>query len=496
MTLKDKAFSATIWSGAEVFLRQGLQFAFSVALTRLLSPEEFGTIALLYLFTGIASAFVDSGFSSALIQRRDVTHTDESTVFWFNLAIGMLVALGLCAAAPAIARFFARPILVPLTAVMALNILVSALGSIHGTLLTKRLDFRTQMKVAGIASVISGSVAIVMAWRGFGVWALATQTFAATSITTLLLWLFNRWRPALVFSRSSARRLFGFGGYLLASGLLDIVYNRSYAVLIGKLYGVSELGFYNRADSTKQLPVGEMTGILGRVAFPIFSEAALDKPQLRRGVQLALRGMMLLNVPMMLGLAAVSQPLVLTLFGHQWLPAVPVLRVLCLGAVFWPLHVINLNVLLAQGYSHLFFRLEVVKKLLGITLLLIGASFGVMGIAWSQAIFGTLAFAINAHYTKRFLNYGTLAQLRDFLPALTIAVPAAFGVHLLGEQLHLAAPLELTILSALGALVFFGLGWTFRLAALHDAINLFRRPRPLDPSLNSSDEQTNDECPL
>jgi teichuronic acid exporter len=478
VVLKSQAISATLWSAADIFLRQGLQLAISIALARLLSPEEFGTIALLYLFTGIASTFVDSGFAAALIQRQDVTHTDESTVFWFNLLMGALVALGLWGAAPFIAGFFALPILVPLMAVLALNIFLSALGSIHGTLLTKRLDFRTQMKVAAFATVISGVFAIVMAWRGFGVWALAAQTLVATSVTTGLLWFFNRWRPALVFSRASARRLFGFGGYMLAAGLLGTAYDRVYTLLIGKFYGVRELGFYSRADSTKQVPVGMLSGILARVAFPIFSAAAHDKAQLRRGVRLAVRGAMVLNVPMMLGLAAVAEPLVLTLFGARWLPAVRVTQVLCLGGVFWPLHVINLNVLMAQGHSHLFFRLEIVKKLLGVALLMAGTFYGVMGIAWSQVAFGVLAFAINAHYTKRHLDYGTFAQVRDFLPMIAIALPMALGVHWVGKQLRMAPALALVGLTALGGLIFFSFGWVCRLTALHDAIDLvWRRKR-------------------
>ena len=250
MSLKTKALSATLWSGADILMRQGLQFGISIALARLLSPEEFGTIALLYLFTGIASAFVDSGFSSALIQRQDITHTDESTVFWFNLAIGALVAISLWAAAPLIARFFVLPVLLPLTGLLALNIFLSALGSIHGTLLTKHLNFRVQMKIGAFSSLISGAIAITMAYYGYGVWALAAQTLAATILTTLLLWCLSPWRPALVFSKRSVRELFGFGGYMLASGLLDIIYNRAYTLLIGHFFGVKKLGFYNRADGT------------------------------------------------------------------------------------------------------------------------------------------------------------------------------------------------------------------------------------------------------
>ena len=471
--LKQKAKSAVLWSGADILLRQGLQFGISIALARLLSPEEFGIIALLYLFTGIASAFVDSGFSAALVQRQDVTHTDESTVFWFNLAMALIVALALAASASAIAGFFNRAILVPLTQVLAVNIFISALGSVHGTLLNKRLDFKIQMKIGAVTTVISGSVAMIMAWDGYGVWALAAQTLAASLITTVLLWLFSSWRPIWVFSHDSVRRLFGFGGYMLASGLLDIIYNRIYTLLIGKFYGVQELGFYNRADSTKQLPVGVLTGILGRVAFPIFSAAAHDTTQLRRGVRLALRGMMLLNVPMMLGLAATADPIIHVFFGEKWLPAVPIMQVLCIGGIFWPLHVINLNVLMAQGHSNLFFRLEVIKKILGSILLVVGTFYGVIGIAWSQVIFGGVAFLINAHFSRKYLDYGVVDQLLDFLPVLGLSLIMATTAYCIGINWHSNSNvLLLSTQIIVSIFLFISLGWLTGLTEIRNVSKL------------------------
>ena len=471
--LKQKAKSAVLWSGADILLRQGLQFGISIALARLLSPEEFGIIALLYLFTGIASAFVDSGFSAALVQRQDVTHTDESTVFWFNLAMALIVALALAASASAIAGFFNRAILVPLTQVLAVNIFISALGSVHGTLLNKRLDFKIQMKIGAVTTVISGSVAMIMAWDGYGVWALAAQTLAASLITTVLLWLFSSWRPRWVFSHDSVRRLFGFGGYMLASGLLDIIYNRIYTLLIGKFYGVQELGFYNRADSTKQLPVGVLTGILGRVAFPIFSAAAHDTTQLRRGVRLALRGMMLLNVPMMLGLAATADPIIHVFFGEKWLPAVPIMQVLCIGGIFWPLHVINLNVLMAQGHSNLFFRLEVIKKILGSILLVVGTFYGVIGIAWSQVIFGGVAFLINAHFSRKYLDYGVVDQLLDFLPVLGLSLIMATTAYCIGINWHSNSNvLLLSTQIIVSIFLFISLGWLTGLTEIRNVSKL------------------------
>lgn len=470
--LKQRALTATLWSGIDVFFRQGMQFVFSIVLARLLSPEEFGTIALLYLFIGIASAFVDSGFSTALIQKQDTTHTDESTVFWFNLLMGTLAAGGLWAAAPAIAAFYATPILAPLMGVMALNILFSALGSIHSTMLTKQLNFRTLMKVSGIATAISGTVAVGLAWQGYGVWALAAQTVVASALTSLLLWLFNSWRPAMVFSVASARQLFGFGGYMLASSLLDTAYNRLYTVLIGKYFGIRELGVYDRADSTKQMPVGVLTSVLSRVALPIFSAAASESAQLRRGVRIALRSIMLINVPMMLGLAAVAEPFLEVVFGRQWLPAAPIMQILCLGAVFWPLHVINLKVLIAQGHTNLFFRLEVVKKVLGIVLLALGTLGGVIGIAWSQVAFNVIAFGINAHYTQSHLGYGARDQFLDFGPVLAFSALMALTVRYIHGMSTMSPFLELMLLTVGGVSLFSAFCWFARLSALKDLLEL------------------------
>jgi teichuronic acid exporter len=466
--LKQQAVSATVWSGADLLLRQGLQAGVTIALARLLSPAEFGTIALLSLFIGLAGAFIDSGFSSALIQNQDITHEDESTVFWFNAALGALAALLLWGTAPWISRFYGVPILVPLARVLAINVFISALSSIHETLLTKRLDFRKQMMVGVTAAGVSGVLAIILAFRGFGVWALAAQALTSTTLVTVLLWVVNPWRPALVFSLASARKLFGFGSYLLMASLLDVSYNRLYTVFIGKLYGVSDLGFYTRADSTKQVPTAILSGVLARVAFPLFSAAAHDKERLRRGVRYAIRGVMLINVPMMLGVMATAQPLINTLFGPKWLPAVPALKVLCLAGVLWPLQMINLSALMAQGHSHLFFRLEVAKKVVGVILLVVGASYGIMGIAWSQVAFGLVAFFINAHYTNALLGYSGWQQTIDFLPVLGASAVMSLVVAFVGNAWRGPIALELLLQIAIGISIFLAICFTFRLDAFRE----------------------------
>ncbi len=461
-----------VWSGADLFMRQGVQFFVAVILARILSPEEFGTIALLYLFTGIANVFIDGGFSSALVQKQDATHTDESTVFWINLATGFLAALALWAMAPGIAKFFGYPILVPLTGTLAISLAVNALGSIHLVLFSKRLDFKKPMLVSAVASVVSGSTAVVLAMNEYGIWALAWQTIVASLVSTLMLWFVSPWRPALVFSITSATGMFRFGSYLMLSSLLDIIYNRIYALLIGKYYGVRDLAFYNRADNTKQIPVDVLSNTLARVAFPAFSAAADDPEKLRRGVQSAVRTMMLINCPIMFGIMATAENVIVVLFGETWRPAAPILEVLCISGIFWPLHVINLSVLKAQGHSELFFRLEIIKKIVGSAFLLAGTFYGVIGIAWSQAVFGLFGFLINAFYTGKYLKYGAIGQSADAIAALTAAALMGAVVSWLGVALNQNAYVLLAIQICSGVLMFFLVAWFTNIPGVDEILSI------------------------
>jgi len=471
--LKKRAFLATLWSAADVFLRQGLQLFITVALARLLSPEEFGTIALLSLFIGISAVVVDSGFSSALIQKQDTTHAEESTVFWFNLAASTIATAVLCLCAPYIAGFYGQPVLVDIIYVVSVTIIFNASGAVHTALLTKRLDFRTQMKIGAMSNIASGAIAVALAWNGFGIWALVAQILSAAIFGNLLLWVFSSWRPLLSFRFSSARSLFGFGGYMVAASLLDTLYNKGYSLLIGKFYSTKDLGLYSQAENTKQFPANMFSAILLRVAFPMLSAISTDKAKLRRAVQLSIRSMMLLNIPMMLGLAMVANTMVEAVFGHKWLPAAAILQVLCVGAVLWPFHVININVLLAQGHSRLVFNLQIVKSIIGIALLVAGSRFGVIGIAWSQVALSCAGFLLNTHYTKSYLDYGATRQLRDNLPAFLACLPMLFVVHALGVYWHASPIMKLAGLSAAGALLFMATSYFAGLAAVKDLFSLF-----------------------
>lgn len=473
---RHKTIVAIFWSGADAFLRQGIAFLVTLVLARLLGPEEFGTIALLYLFTGLAAIFVDSGFGTALIRIQDATHADESTVFWFNLAAGCAMGALLWLAGPAIAAFYETPILVPLSAIMGLNVVLMALGTIHSTLLTKQLDFRTQMKAGAIGAVVSGIVAIAMAWYGMGVWALAAQIVVASFVTTAMLWSMHRWRPGFLFSLASARRLFGFGGYMLAAGLLNVAYERMYTLLIGRMHGTRDLGYYDRAFTTQQLPAAFLSNIMARVAYPIFSAVAENPDRLHAGARVAVRGTMLINAPLMLGLAVVAPSLMLALFGPQWLPSAPILSVLCLAGILWPLHVLNINLLMAMGHSKLVFHIQLLKQTLGIAFLAIGALFGVVGVAWGAVAFSVAAFLINAQCAGRHMGYGIAAQTRDVAPICAVAAAMALGLHVADRFLTLPQPIDLLVLIPLAVVLLAVLLAIVRLRAVSDCLALLRTP--------------------
>ena len=429
--LKSKTLHALFWSFLERFGQQGIQFVITIILARLLLPEEFGLIAMLAIFIAIAQSFIDSGFGSALIQKKNATHVDECSIFYFNIFVGFLAAGLLCLAAPWIAGFYNQPLLVPLTCALSLNLIINAFGLMQTTLLTKHIDFKTQLKISVIATVISGTIGVAMALNGFGVWSLVAQSLGNNLFRTALLWFFNTWRPSLVFSFRSLRTMFAFGSRLLASGLLDTVFANIYLVVIGKLFSPMALGFYSQGKRIQELPVANISGIVSRVTFPVFSSVQGDKPRLKRGVRKALALLVMINFPMMVGLAIVAKPLVLVLLTEKWIPCVPYLQLLCVVGMLYPVHLINLNVLKAQGRSDLFLRLEILKKILIVIAIAVTYRWGIIAMIYGQIATSCLAYFLNAYYTGKMLDYPITEQIQDLIPSLALAGIMGVGVYAL-----------------------------------------------------------------
>lgn len=410
--------------------QQGVQFIFSIILARLLLPEQFGLIAMLSIFMAVGQSFIESGFGQALVQKQDATKVDESSIFFFNILVSILVVALLYIAAPWISTFYGAPILVLLTRVLSLNLVISAFGVVQLALLMKRVDFRTQMKISMIAAFLSGSIGISMAYTGFGVWSLVTQSIGATLFRTFLLWIYTMWRPAWALSMTSLRSMLPFGSKLLFYGLLHVIFENLYLVVIGKMYSANELGFYSKSMSLQQLPVAHLTSTVNRVTFPVFSSVQEEKPRLKRGVSKVLCTAALVNFPVMIGLGVVAHPMVVVLLTDKWLPCVPYLQLLCVAGLLYPLQSINLNVLLAQGRSDLLLRLEILARILQVIAIAVTFRWGVVALILGQIASTTVIFSLSTVYTGRLLDYPLLEQIRDITPALISAI--AMGVSVWG----------------------------------------------------------------
>jgi|SRR6185437_1154294 len=482
-TLETRAANAAWWSTLEILARYGVQFVVMVVLARLLTPDDFGLIAMLLVFTSIGTLLVDSGFGAALIQRQQTTADDETTVFVFTMVVGVATALVLALSAPAIAAFFDQPKLIDLTRVMAVVLPLGAFGAVPDALLTMKLNFKARARAEATASLCSGIVAIVLALQGFGVWSLAWQGIVSIGVRGLLLWVYSGWRPRGSYRGASFRSLFGFGGYMLLSSLLSAVAVRLQSLMIGKLFDSSALGYYTLAQNTQSAPSSFMGQVLSRVGLPVFSTLAHDREKLVAALRSSLRMAMFLFVPCMVGIAVVARPLIDMLYGARWGNAAPILSVLALGAALWPVHVLNLAAISAQGRSDLFLRLEVIKQVAGIALVLVFAHWGPLAIAWSVLLSGIFSAGLNTYYSERLLGYGWFAQLADQWPTLALSTTAA---ALGWAVMHWSRPGTLAMLAAIivSAATYLILAVLTRSEALRALISVVRTLRSRQPADN------------
>lgn len=430
--LKSKTIHGLSWSFLESIGLRGVQFAFGIALARLLIPEQFGLIAMLTFFMAVAQSFLDSGFGAALIQKRDATQTDICSVFYFNIVVGLAAAGLLCLVAPWIAIFYNQPILTPLIRLLSLTLVINSIGLIQNTILTRQINFKTLTKVSLIASLLSGIIGVTMAVAGFGVWSLAVQQVSSTFFRTVFLWFLNAWRPALIFSLKSLREMFSFGSRLLASGLLNQIFDNIYLLAIGKLFSATDLGFFTSAKTLQELPSQTLSRIVDRVTFPVFSIIQDDPARLKKALKKALTFLVFINFPIMIGLVAIARPLVLVLLSEKWAESIPYLQLLSFLGLLYPLHVINLNLLQGLGRSELFLRLEVIKKVLIIVNIALTWRWGISAMIYGMIATSVFSYYLNSYYTGVLIGYPILEQLRDLLSYLMTAALMGVVVYAAG----------------------------------------------------------------
>ena len=443
-----------MWSAIERFSVQFVQLIIQILIARILSPDDFGIIGMIAIFIAIAQSFIDSGFSNALIRKRDRTDIDNSTVFYFNIVVGAVFYLLLYLCAPAIAKFYNTPILVPVTRIVGLGVIFNSLAVVQRANLTAKVDFKTQAKASLISVIISGGCGLFLAYKGFGVWSLVAQTLLNGGCNTIFLWIFAKWYPKWVFSWKSFREMFSFGSKLLLSGLMDTLYKNIYTIVIGKFYSAGDLGYFTKANQLASFPSSNITGILQRVTYPLLCENQGNMEVLRTRYRTFLRLSAYVVFPLMVGLAVLAEPFIETLLTDKWIAAVPLLQLLCLSMMWYPIHAINLNLLQVQGRSDLFLRLEVVKKIVGISILCITIPMGVVWMCVGKIVVTIIALIINTHYTGKLIGLGFLKQMRDLLPSLVYSFLMGAAVMLITMVVDNNL-LQIIIGIAVGVVVYF-----------------------------------------
>lgn len=412
--IKKNTIRGIKWSAIERFSVQIVQFIIGLILARILSPADFGLIGMLTIFIALSQSIIDSGFSNALIRKIDRTDIDFSTAFYSNIFIGIICYLSLFVAAPYVAIFYKMPTLKDILRVLAINLFINSLTVVQIARLSIAINFKIQAKINLFAAIVSGIIGIVFAYNNFGVWSLVYQSVSSTLISAILLWTFSGWKPLWKFSWNSFHNLFSYGSKLLAAGILGTIYANMATLLIGKFYTSKELGYYTRGYQFATLPSSNITAILGRVTFPIFSQLQNDNNQLTIVYRNYICMTSMLIFFAMTLLATIARPLILILLTAKWENSIIFLQIFSFGMMFNHINQINLNLLQVKGRSDLFLKLEIIKRIISFTILFISIPLGVIAICLSMVFYGQIAIIINTYYTGRFFHLGYFSQIKYF----------------------------------------------------------------------------------
>lgn len=447
-SLRDKTVKGVGWNSVDRIANYGIGFVIGIVLARLLSPEEYGLIGIIGIFTAIFNIILDSGLSTALIRKHGATDTDYCTVFWTNLILSCILTSVLYFGAPLISDFFNRPELMPYIHVMSFILVINALALTQHARLTKRIDFKTQTKISLISHTTSGVIGIVMAYLGFGVWALVAQQMSSRLFTTILLWIYNKWWPRLVFSWNSFKELFGFSWKLLVAQIISTIWTQIYQAVVGKVYSPSTLGQYTRARQYGHLVSSSIGDVVLKVSLPVMSTIQNEDERLLRAYRTIIKTTMLVSSVLLIGMAACAKPLIFVLIGEKWLPCVPMMQIMSFTLMVYPLQKINLNMLTVQGRSDIMLILQIIKCVLAIGPVMIGIYVGIYPMIVASAVVSWINVILNSYYSGKKFNYKCWMQLKDVSPSLIISLIIAVPVYFLTYlplSYYIILPIQLII---------------------------------------------------
>lgn len=441
---------------------QGIQFIVMIVLARILLPEDFGLIVLVTVFINMAGIITQGGFNLALIQKKKVDEADFSSVFYLNIFIASILYILLFFIAPYIASYFEQPQLKSILRILAITLFFYSFSAIQNTIISREFKFKKLFISTLTASIIAGIVGIVMAYTNYDIWALVGFQLTNQFLVSIILWFTIKWRPKLLFSYKRIKSLFSFGWKLLVSSLIDAMDMNIRSLLIGKLFNPAILGFYNRGDQFPSLVVNNINGAIQAVMFPTLSTLQDDKNRVKEMVRRAIVTSSFIIFPMMVGLAVIAEPLVELLLTDKWLPAVPFIQIFCAGYALWPIHTANLQAINALGRSDIFLKLEIIKKALGIVVLIVSIPFGVYAVAISIVVGGVMASFINAFPNSKLLNYSIREQWNDVIPSLLLSIVMGAVIYTF-HWLEMPALLTIVVQVFAGIVIYIGLAALFRI---------------------------------
>ena len=420
--LKKQAFVGIGWNAIGRFSTQGVNFVLQIILARLLSPSDYGIIAMIAIFLQITAVFVDSGFGKYLVQKQECEERDFSTVFYYNLLVSLVLYLILYAIAPFVARFYDIDMLTKVMRVISLVVVFNALSIVPRIKLEKSIDFKSQSIVLFLSSLFSGLVGIVMAYYGCGVWALCGQTLLNSILQFILFKFFARWRPSLVFCKESFLDMFSFGSKIIGASFISVVYSNLYTIIIGKKFHSNDLGYYSRADQLAVFPSSNLGLIISNVAFPVLSSIQNDNKKLCVVYRRMISYSSFVIFPLMIGLSAISESFVLTLLGEKWEGSIQYLQIICFALMWDHLSTLNLNLLYVKGKTNLVLKLEIIKKTFAVVILFATIPLGIMAMCIGRVIYSLVALYINTYYTKQLIGLSLFQQIHDFFPYLALSL--------------------------------------------------------------------------
>ncbi|HWI47487.1 MAG TPA: lipopolysaccharide biosynthesis protein [Rummeliibacillus sp.] len=459
---KSKVLSSLLWKLMERGGTQGVQFIVTIVLARLLLPKEFGLIVLVTIFISISGIFVQSGFNTALIQKKDADEADFSSVFCLSLMVAFLLYVILFCTAPFLATFLEQPKFVPILRILSFTLFFGAINTIQIAIITRNMQFKKLFVSSFGAIIISGIVGIVMAYASFGIWALVGQQLTNQFMITIILWFTVKWRPRLIFSIVRVKSLFSFGWKLLASALIDTLTSNLQSLIVGKMFSPATLGFFNRGEQFPTLIINNIDGSIQSVMLPTLVSHQDDRQKVKEIMSRSIVTSSFIIFPIMVGMAVIAEPLIKLLLTEKWLPAVPFLQISCAVYALWPIHTANLQVMNALGRSGLFLKLEIVKKVISVIILIISLPFGIYALVWGGFISSVFSTFINAFPNKKLINYSFWEQWRDIIPSLVLSIVMGAAVYTI-HWFEMPAILTLFIQVFIGIVIYIGLAKIIKL---------------------------------